>query len=44
LQRSSITGAIGGEVFEQLVCCVASVLRRRNRHLHDIGLLSDIEV
>jgi hypothetical protein len=31
-------------LFEELVGRVASVLRRRNRNLHDIGLLSDIKI
>jgi hypothetical protein len=40
---SSIPAVSGCEVFEQLVCRVARVLRRCNRHVQDIGLLPDIE-
>jgi hypothetical protein len=39
---SLIRLASGDELVEQLVCGVARVLRRCNRHVHDVGLLSDL--
>jgi len=34
----------GGKLFEQLVGRIPSALRRRNRHVHGIRFLSNIEI
>src|SRR5436190_12570382 len=41
---SLIRSVSSRELLEQLVCSVARVLRRCNRHVHAVGLLSDLEL